>query len=60
MFQVKINYHVYTFNTLKEAAGFAAYKVFGGEYFDSNNILWRWVGNEFVGKRGVQIGKNKS
>lgn len=29
-------------------------KVYGGEYFDSDNILWRWVGDEFIGKPAVQ------
>ena len=29
-------------------------KRIGGEYFDSDNILWKWVDGEFIGKYAVQ------
>lgn len=29
-------------------------KIPNTSYFDKNNILWRWVGNDWVGKYAVQ------
>lgn len=30
-------------------------QVFGGQHLDGNNILWRWVGDTYVGKPAVQM-----
>ena len=26
----------------------------GASYFDCNNILWKWVGNKWIGKYAIQ------
>lgn len=30
-------------------------KVFEGQHLDGDNILWKWVGDEYIGKPAVQM-----
>jgi hypothetical protein len=30
-------------------------QVFGGQHLDGNDILWKWVGEDYIGKPAVQM-----